>query len=78
MLSIIYMHKMVKTYNICVIMNLNKEYVLKPIFLQSTAYIFAGILMYVLLYARPIAMGVFRGTIPMFFMPRKVRFKHVQ
>jgi len=37
------MHKMVKTYNIYVIMNLNQKYVLKLLFLQSTVYIFAGI-----------------------------------
>ena len=34
---------MVKTYNICVIVNLNEKYVLKLLFLQSTAYTFAGI-----------------------------------
>jgi len=32
------MHKMVKTY-MCVIMNLNQNYVSKVLFLQSTAYI---------------------------------------
>jgi len=37
------MHKMVKTYNIHVIMNLNQKYVLKLLFLQLTAYIFARI-----------------------------------
>jgi len=37
------MHKMVKTYDICVIMNLNQKYVFKLLFLQSTAYIFAVI-----------------------------------
>jgi len=39
------MHKMVKTYNVCVIMNLNQKYVVKLLCLQSTAYIFAGIYM---------------------------------
>jgi len=34
---------MVKTYDICVIMNLNQKYILKLLFLQSKAYIFAGI-----------------------------------
>jgi len=39
------MLEMVKTYNIyvCVNMNLNHKYVPKLLFLQSTAYIFAGI-----------------------------------
>jgi len=33
------MHKMVKTCNICAIMDLNQNYVSKLLFLQSTAYI---------------------------------------
>jgi len=37
------MHKVVKTYNICVVMNMNQKYVLKLPLLQSTAYILAGI-----------------------------------
>jgi len=37
------MHKMVKTSNISVIMNLNQKHVLKLLFLQLTAYMFAGI-----------------------------------
>jgi len=37
------MHKMVKTYDVCVILNLNKKHVLKQLLLQPTAYIFAGI-----------------------------------
>jgi len=36
------MHKMVKNYNMCVIMNLNQKYVLKLLFVQSATYIFAG------------------------------------
>jgi len=35
-----YMYKMVKTYNISVIMN--EKYVLKLLCLQSTAYMFGG------------------------------------
>jgi len=38
------MHKMVKTYNMCVIMNLNQKYILKLLFLQSATYIFASII----------------------------------
>jgi len=34
---------MVKTYNVCVVMNLNQKYVIKLLFLRSTAYVFAGI-----------------------------------
>ena len=37
------MHKMVKTYDICVLFNLNQKYAIKLLFLQSTVYIFAGI-----------------------------------
>jgi len=37
------MHKMLKTYNMCVIMYLNQKYVPKLLFLKSTADIFAGI-----------------------------------
>jgi len=63
---------MVKIYSICVIVNLNQKYILKLLFLQSTAYIFAGIKIQLLLYARSIAMGAFRYSVPNFFVPPKV------
>jgi len=60
---------MVKTYNICVIMNLNQNYDSKLLFLQSTAYIprICWNLDVNLLYTMPIAMGAFRDSVPKYF-----------
>jgi len=58
------MYKMAKTYNICITMNLNKKYVLKLLFLKSTAYIFAGIQMKLLLYTRSLANGSIQEQCP--------------
>jgi len=78
------MHKMVKTYNICVIMNLNQKYVLKLLFLQSTAYTFTGIYMQLLPFARTrITTWSIKSSVPNFLcskyfvMPRTVCFEHM-
>jgi len=55
-------------------MNLNQKYVLELLFLQSTAYIFSGIKMYLSLYVRAVAMEAFRGNVPKFFCAQKSLF----
>jgi len=44
-------------------------------FLQSTAYIFAGIYLQLLCYARPIAMRAFRDSVCNFFRAQKSLFE---
>ena len=45
-------------------MNLNKKYVLKLLFLKSTAYIFAGIQMKLMLYTTSLANGSIQEQCP--------------
>ena len=64
---------MVKTYDICVTMNLNKKYVLKllPVFLVNTSLHVCWNSGELLLYARPVATRHSEEVFLNFFVPPK-------
>jgi len=79
---------MVKTYNVCVVMNLNQKYVIKLLFLRPTAYLleFTYLLEFRCnFYFMPVPQPwVHSGAAslkffcsPQILVPRKVRFKHI-